>query len=320
MNPVPSPVLVDLKFNPERLAALLETAFEDRGSINLADPESRNTDLSSIDYALVWKPDADLFQRATNLKVIFCGGAGVDSILRIPNLPDIPIVRFVDHSLTTRMSEWVVLHCLMHLRGQHAHEKAQRHHQWGDMVPPEAADVTVGIMGMGVLGQDAAMKLTTLGFNVAGWSRSKKAVPGVETYGSEELDAFLHQTDILVGLLPLTAETKGLYNRGLFEKLRHDGALGRPVFLNAGRGGSQVEADIVSAINDGILGGASLDVFEVEPLAPGSPLWDLDNVFITPHDAAVSDEKALFAHVERQIGRFESGQPLEFLVDRRAGY
>jgi glyoxylate/hydroxypyruvate reductase A len=96
--------------------------------------------------------------------------------------------------------------------------------------------------------------------------------------------------------------------------------LGRPVFINAGRGKSQVEADIVSAIRDGTLGGASLDVFEVEPLGPEHPLWQLENVFITPHDAAVSEENALFRHVETQIDRFERGEPLQFVVDRAVGY
>jgi glyoxylate/hydroxypyruvate reductase A len=134
------------------------------------------------------------------------------------------------------------------------------------------------------------------------------------------LDGFLARTDILVGLLPLTPDTTGFYDGGLFKKLRRDGALGRPIFINAGRGRSQVESDIVSAIRSGILGGASLDVFEVEPLASDSPLWELENVFITPHDAAVSEETALFRHVETQIARFERGEPLEFVVDRAAGY
>jgi glyoxylate/hydroxypyruvate reductase A len=316
----PSPVLVDIKFNPEGVARVLKTAFADRGSINLADPADRMRDLRAAEYALVWKPDADLFNRAPNLKVIFSGGAGVDHIIGMDGLPEIPIVRFVDRSLTTRMSEWVVMQCLMHLRGQYAHDISQRRGEWAKLIAPEAAEVTVGVMGLGVLGQDAVAKLKVMGFNVIGWSRTRKEIDGVETFDARELDGFLARTDILVGLLPLTPDTTGFYDRGLFEKLRRDGALGRPVFINAGRGRSQVEADIVSAIRDGILGGASLDVFEVEPLASDNPLWELENVFITPHDAAVSEENALFRHVETQVARFERGEPLEFVVDRAAGY
>ena len=316
----PSPVLVDIKFNPEGVARVLKTAFADRGSINLADPADRMRDLREAEYALVWKPDVDLFNRAPNLKVIFSGGAGVDHIIGMDGLPEIPIVRFVDRSLTTRMSEWVVMQCLMHLRGQYAHDISQRRGEWAKLIAPEAAEVTVGVMGLGVLGQDAVAKLKVMGFNVIGWSRTRKEIDGVETFDARELDGFLAKTDILVGLLPLTPDTTGFYDSGLFEKLRRDGALGRPVFINAGRGRSQVEADIVSAIRDGILGGASLDVFEVEPLASDNPLWELENVFITPHDAAVSEENALFRHVETQIARFERGEPLQFVIDRAAGY
>ncbi|MEB3043251.1 2-hydroxyacid dehydrogenase [Rhizobium mulingense] len=316
----PSPVLVDIKFNPEGVARVLKTAFADRGSINLADPADRMRDLRAAEYALVWKPDADLFNRAPNLKVIFSGGAGVDHIIGMDGLPDIPIVRFVDRSLTTRMSEWVVMQCLMHLRGQYAHDISQRRREWAKLIAPEAAEVTVGVMGLGMLGQDAVAKLKVMGFNVIGWSRTRKEIDGVETFDARQLDGFLARTDILVGLLPLTPDTTGFYDSGLFKKLRRDGALGRPVFINAGRGRSQVEADIVSAVRSGILGGASLDVFEAEPLASDNPLWALENVFITPHDAAVSEENALFRHVEIQIARFERGEPLQFVIDRAAGY
>lgn len=318
--PAKSPVLVDLKFSPATVAKALETAFADRGSINLADPATKGADLSHADYALLWKPDADLFERAPNLKVIFSGGAGVDSMMSITGLPDVPMVRFVDRSLTTRMSEWIVMQCLMHLRDVRGHFNNQRQHLWVPQNGPEAADVTVGVMGLGILGCDAAAKLKMMGFDVIGWSRSRKQIDGMQTFDGAELDAFLARTDILVGLLPLTPETTGIYNASLFSRLRRDGALDKPVFINAGRGKSQVQADIVSAIRIGVLGGASLDVFEVEPLATDNPLWDLENVIITPHDSAVSEEKALMRHVEEQIARFERGEPLQHLVDRSRGY
>lgn len=319
MSPRP-PVLVDLKFDPETIARILKTAFADRGSINAADPASKGLDLTGVDYALLWKPDADIFERAPNLKVLFSGGAGVDSILSIPDLPDLPIVRFVDRSLTTRMSEWVVMQCLMHLRLQREHDRDQRNRVWGKLVPPEAAEITVGVMGLGILGQDAVAKLCVMGFNVIGWSRSKKEVEGIETFDGPELDQFLAKTDIVVGLLPLTPDTTGLYDKAFFKRLRQGGALGKPVFINAGRGKSQVQADIVAAIESGVLGGASLDVFEVEPLPADDPLWHLENVFITPHDAAISEQNALFRHVETQIARYERGEPLEYVVDRAMGY
>ncbi|MFN7104488.1 MAG: 2-hydroxyacid dehydrogenase [Pseudorhizobium sp.] len=310
-------VVIDLKFERREIDAALEHAFQGREVLRAAD---RDQDLSDAGYAIVWKPDADLFQRAPNLQVLFSGGAGVDHILAMPDLPDLPIVRFVDESLTTRMSEWVVLQCLTHLRQAPRYLKQQRDRVWRELPQPEAKDLTVGVMGLGVLGQDSATKLKMMGFDVIGWSRGKKDLPGIETFDATGLDAFLARTDILVGLLPLTPETRGLFDRSLFSRLRQGGRLGAPVFINAGRGGSQVEADLLSALQDGTLGGASLDVFESEPLAAESPLWAMDNVVVTPHAASASDAAALFRHAERQIERLESGDALQHLVDRGTGY
>ncbi|HLP67403.1 MAG TPA: glyoxylate/hydroxypyruvate reductase A [Rhizobium sp.] len=316
-----SPVVIDLKFGRASVTAALGNAFAGREVIDMALPENASRDLSGISYAVVWKPDPQLFARASDLKVIFSGGAGVDHILSAYELPDLPVVRFVDRSLTDRMSEWVVLQALTHLRRVPAYAVQQRARVWNEIDPqPEARDVTVGIMGLGVLGQDAARKLKVLGFNVIGWSRTEKIIDGIETFDAAGLDAFLAGTDILVGLLPLTPDTRGIYDGRLFARLRQGGALSKPVFINAGRGGSQVEADVVAALENGVLGGASLDVFEVEPLSPESPLWGMENVIVTPHAAAASDVRALFAHVEEQIARFESGMSLEHVVDRKAGY
>ena len=310
-------VVVDLKFERREIEAALVNAFQGRTVMQAADGAQ---DLSAARYAVVWKPDPDLFRRAPKLEVLFSGGAGVDHLLALPDLPDLPIVRFVDESLTNRMSEWVVLQCLSHLRQVPAYLAQQRDHLWRELSQPEAKDVTVGIMGLGVLGRDCAVKLRMMGFNVLGWSRRKKDVEGIETFDASGLDAFLARTDMLVGLLPLTPETRGIYNATLFAKLRGQGALGGPVFINAGRGGSQIEPDLLAALQDGTLKGASLDVFEAEPLAADSPFWDMGNVIITPHAASASDVRALFRHVERQIEQFENGQPLGHLMDRGAGY
>lgn len=318
---MPSPVVVDLKFDPESVRTALQSAFPGREAINMADPENRGRDLSGISYVVCWNPDLDIFARMPDLKVIFSGGAGVDKILAIPTLPgDIPIVRFVDPTLTNRMSEYIVLQCLTHLRQVSRYGAMQKNREWRELPQPEAADVTVGIMGLGVLGLDAARKLGVMGFKVIGWSRTPKTIDGMETFDASGLDAFLAKTDILVGLLPLTAETTGLYNAGLFARLRQGGALGKPFFINAGRGKSQVTANVVSAIRNGILGGASLDVFEEEPLPIESEAWAVEEIILTPHAAAASDERALFKYVEQQIARHERDGSLENLVDRSRGY
>ncbi|WP_430241324.1 2-hydroxyacid dehydrogenase [Neorhizobium sp. DAR64861/K0K2] len=310
-------VVIDLKFEQREMHAALQGAFPGRTVMHASD---KSADLSQARYAVMWKPDVDLFQRAPNLDVLFSGGAGVDGILATPGLPDRPIVRFVDQSLTTRMSEWVVLQALSHLRQMPTYLAQQRRSEWRELAQPEAKDLTVGVMGLGKLGLDSVAKLKIMGFNVIGWSRSAKEIEGVETFDAAGLDTFLGRTDILVGLLPLTPETRGLFDALLFAKLRQGGALGKPVFINAGRGGSQVEADLVSALGTGVLGGASLDVFEQEPLSKDSLFWAMDNVIVTPHAASASDVRALFHNAEAQMQRFEAGEPLQHVVDRTAGY
>ncbi|HEX2147555.1 MAG TPA: glyoxylate/hydroxypyruvate reductase A [Pseudorhizobium sp.] len=317
MSSAKGAIVIDLKFERREIEAALLSAFPGRVVVQAAD---KDQDLSDAHYLVAWKPDPDLFRRAPNLKVLFSGGAGVDHLLAMPDLPDLPIIRFVDESLTTRMSEWVVLQCLSHLRQAPSYARQQRDCLWRELPQPEAKDLTVGIMGLGVLGQDSARKLKMMGFKVLGWSRTKKELDGIETFDGAGVNAFLSKTDILVGLLPLTPDTRGMFNSALLRNLHKDGPLGGPIFINAGRGGSQVETDLLAALKDGTLKGASLDVFGTEPLPAESEFWKLDNVIVTPHAASASDVRALFRHVERQIARLEAGQPLEHLVERKRGY
>lgn len=276
---------------------------------------------AAIRYILAWKPPRAALSGFPNLAVIFSLGAGVDHLLPADDLPDVPIVRVVDPDLTARMTEWVTLQVLLHHRRHLAYAAQQHLHRWRELPQPAAREVRVGIMGLGVLGRDAAEVLVRLGFTVAGWSRRPQAIAGVESFaGSDQLDAFLGRTDILVCLLPLTQETRGILGLPLFRKLARDGALGSPVLINAGRGGLQVEADIVQALDDGVLGGASLDVFEVEPLPKESPLWEHPKLAITPHSAAWSSPQTLVPPILAQIADFEAGRPLTNLIDRAAGY
>ncbi|MCA0400801.1 MAG: glyoxylate/hydroxypyruvate reductase A [Proteobacteria bacterium] len=278
-------------------------------------------DPAAIRYAAVWRPEPGLLASLPNLKAIFNLGAGVDALLQDKTLPDVPIIRIINPDLTQRMSEWVILQVLYHFRQLPAHRAAQMARHWLSIDQPAASSVRVGIMGMGVLGQDAAEMLIRLGFQVAGWSRTPKAMTGLRSFsGAAELPAFLAQTDILVVLLPLTPETDGILNRDLFAQLARGGALGAPVLINAGRGGLQREADILVALDDGTLGGASLDVFEVEPLPEESPLWAHPKVVVTPHCAADSTPDGLVAGILADIAAFERGEKLVNLVDRRAGY
>lgn len=274
-----------------------------------------------IEYVFGWKPADDAFEGLVNLKAIFSLGAGVDALLQHPNLPDVPIVRFVDDELTHCMSDYIISQVTMHQRLFTRYAEHQKAKVWSQLYPPASHDIGVGIMGMGVLGTDAARKLKTIGFDVKGWSRTAKEIDGVTVFaGSDQFDAFLAQTDILVCLLPLTPETAGILNMETFKKLRRGKLIGGPALINAARGKHQKEDDIVTALGDGTLSAASLDVFEVEPLPRTSPLWAIETCFITPHIAAISNERSGVNYFSRMLLDHRNGKPLRNVVDRDRGY
>lgn len=279
-------------------------------------------DSAAIRYVLSWRHPPGALKNLSSLKAIFSLGAGVDHLYADPELPGVPIVRVVDPDLRDRMSEWVVMHALIHLRQLRRYERQQREKIWADDdFQPKAGDVSASLLGLGVLGLDAAMKLKALGFRVAGWSVTQKSIPGVETFsGRAGLKALLARTDILVVLLPLTVATRGMLDADLFAGLKQGGPLGGPVLINAGRGGLQVEADILAALHSGLLKGASLDVFEEEPPPKGSPLWTHPAVYVSPHNAAISSPDAVISGIAQQIAALERGEALMNVVDPARGY
>ncbi len=278
--------------------------------------------VEDIEYAAAWLPPPNVLRGLPNLKVIYSLGAGVDAILKDPTLPEnIPIVRVNDDDLTKRMTEYVVLHVLLHHRQQRRIDANQKLRIWDNFATHAASAMSVGIMGLGVMGQDSALRLRDLGFRVAGWSRSRKSIEGIECFaGASEFDAFLARTDILVSLLPATAETDGIINRSTIRKLSRRGPFGAPILINAGRGRQQVASDILTCLDDGDLFAATLDVFETEPLPADDPLWTHPRVTVTPHIAADSDPEVICVYVAAQIERHKAGLPLRNLVDRARGY
>lgn len=285
-------------------------------------PEIGN--IADIDTVLAWQPPPGLLQTLPALKLIVSVGAGVDALLDDPTLPNVPLVRFVDPDLTGRMAEYVALSVLTHQRRMTEFRELQTRKVWEYLPEPAAHEVRVGVMGLGVLGAAAASALKVFGYQIRGWSRSAKAIDGIACFaGDAQLEPFLAETDILAVLLPLTPDTRGLLNRALLRKLSLRGRsplLPGPVLINAGRGGLQVDADIVAALAAGELYAASLDVFEREPLPAGSPLWSHPRVVVTPHNAAESAPAAIVRYALRQMRARRGGQPLENLVDRSRGY
>jgi glyoxylate/hydroxypyruvate reductase len=280
--------------------------------------------VADIEHALVWQPPKGLLKTLPNLRLIVSVGAGVDALFADPDLPNAPLVRFVDADLTGRMTEYVVLHVLYHHRRMSEFRELQARKVWKYLAEPAAGEVRVGLMGLGVLGSAAARALSGFGYRLRAWTRSRKSLDGVACYaGDAELAAFLSETDILVVLLPLTPQTRGILDRRLLAKLSlrgRDARLPGPVLINAGRGGLQVDGDILACLEAGELYAASLDVFEAEPLPHSSPLWSHPRVVVTPHNAAESAPTAIVDYALKQIAAERRGQPLQNVVDRKRGY
>ncbi len=279
-------------------------------------------DLAAVEYLAVWKPPYDICAQLPNVKAIFNLGAGVDHLLLDDSLPkNVPIVRVVDENLTRRMGEYVLMQCLYHLREMPKLRVAQTKHIWLDQYDPNAADVTVGIMGLGEIGGHCARLVSQMGFKTIGWSRSPKHIDGVESYsGADQLDEFLGKTEILVNILPHTNATDKMVDYEFLGKLNATGALNGASYIAAGRGKTHVEQDLLRALKGGCLKSASMDVFEQEPLATDSGLWDLDNLVLTPHNAATSDRNTVSLQILEQIANHKKGGKLKHVVNLVRGY
>ncbi|HEX5454255.1 MAG TPA: glyoxylate/hydroxypyruvate reductase A [Stellaceae bacterium] len=274
-------------------------------------------DRAAIEYALVWQPEPGLLASLPNLRLIVGLGAGVDHVLRDPAVPrHVPILRLVDPYMTDAMSEFVVLSVLRLHRQDLDYLAQQRGRAWREREQKNAAERPVGILGFGTLGQDAGAKLRALGFPVAGWRRDPKEIAGFPVFaGRDGLAALLARSEIIVCLLPLTAETTGILDAAAFARMPRGAAI-----VNAGRGGHLVEADLLAALDSGQLSGAVLDVFQDEPLPPSHPFWTHPRILVTPHIAAETHPPTAAPIIAEAIRRFEAGLPPANLIDPARGY
>ena len=269
------------------------------------------------EFMLTFAPAASEVARYPNLRFICSGGAGVDGIMGVPDLPpDIPVVRLVDEVLTRRMTQYIVHAVLWHYRRVADYAAAQARAEWAPIEPEPGDRARVGILGLGALGTDAAEKLLTLGCQVGGWSRRPKTTPGVTCHhGAGGLGAFLAQSDILVCLLPLTPQTTGLVDAAFLAQMPRGAYL-----INPARGGLVVDDDLLAALESGRLSGAALDVFNEEPLPAAHPYWTHPKVVVTPHMASRTDVVSAAPQITENVRRARAGEPLLNLVDREAGY
>jgi len=214
------------------------------------------------------------------------------------------------------MAQYVLLAVLRHHRNFATFEHASRLGKWEYIHPRSTADRSVGVMGLGQLGSSAALELARQGFKVRGWSRTPKSLPGIVSFhGDEGLHSFLSKTDILVILLPLTRSTRGIVDAAALTTLPRGACL-----INVGRGPLVNENALIEAIDAGQIGEATLDVFDVEPLPAQHPLWQRQQVLITPHLASIALPQSGAAQVIDNLNRLSNNLPLLNLVDRDRGY
>ncbi|MGB7058169.1 MAG: glyoxylate/hydroxypyruvate reductase A [Geitlerinemataceae cyanobacterium] len=278
-------------------------------------PEVANPE--KIDAILTWKPPLGIMEKFPNLKVIISLGAGVEEIVRDPNIPqNVPIVRIVEPRVTSRMTEYILLAVLRFHRQAFTYQTFQKARYWEPLPLPETSSCTIGILGFGVLGTDAARKLNTLGFSIRGWSRTPKNIDGIECFhGRDQLKLCLSQCRILVCLLPLTRETEGILNRETFSAMPQGSYV-----INVARGQHLIEKDLLEALDSGQLSGACLDVFSREPLPENHPFWSHPQITVTPHIATQTDSEYWTKPIVDAIGCIRAGVPLKNVVNCQQGY
>jgi glyoxylate/hydroxypyruvate reductase A len=273
-------------------------------------------DRREIEAALVWLPPPGLLASLPGLRAIFSLGAGVDAMLRQEDLPDVPLCRLVDPSLTRTMAEFVLTQILYYHRDLDLYAAQQQAARWRLRLPQAASSRTIGVMGLGELGGATARLLAGHGFEVLGWSRSQRTIDGVEAFaGNAGLAPFLARAGMLVCLLPLTAETEGLLDAALFAQLPQGAVL-----VHVGRGRQLVPGDLMAALDTGQLRGAAIDVTPVEPLPADDPLWRHPGVRLTPHVASYAQPATAAETVVENLLRLRRGEPLLAVVDRNRGY
>jgi glyoxylate/hydroxypyruvate reductase len=269
---------------------------------------------AGIDVAIVAAPHKGTLEKLKDAKLIQSLWMGVEALLADPGLPrNVPLARLVDPGMTAAMTETVLAHTLDWHRRLYRYRAQQKEAKWHRFRQYMASDHTVGILGLGALGTAAAARLLPLGFNVVGWSRRAKHVDGVRCF--TDLSETLMESDVVVCLLPLTPQTRGILDRESIAKIKKGGGI-----INCARGPHIVRDDLISALDSGHIAHAWLDVFDKEPLPEDDPLWRHPGVSITPHAAALTEPRTAVKEIAKNIECIRRGERPPHLVDFASGY
>ena len=272
---------------------------------------------AQADYAVVWAPPALFFETQQHLKAVFNIGAGADAVMKIDKLPrDIPVVRLNDAGMAVQMAEYVCHALIRHTREFSGYAEQAAARTWKTRPAINRADWPVGVMGLGSIGARVAQAIAGFEYPTFGWARTPTTLPGITTFaGSGQLDVFLQSVRVLVCLLPLTPETKGILNRQTLLALKRGGYL-----INVARGQHLVEADLLEMLGNGELAGATLDVAVDEPLAVDHAFWRHPKITMTPHISAITLLHESATQIAQKIHALEQGEAIDGLVNRTRGY
>lgn len=273
-------------------------------------------DPAAIRYLAAWSPPADLIASLANLEILFSIGAGVDQFEMESIPPNVKVVRMIEPGIVAGMVEYATMAVLALHRDLIPYRAAQAEERWAPIKLVPAPQRRVGVMGLGQLGKAVLDALHPFGFALSGWSRSAHAVEGVTCHsGAEGLDAFLGSCDILLCLLPLTPDTRGILCRDLLSRLPRGAML-----INAARGGHLVAQDLLALLDEGHLSAAMLDVTDPEPLPAGHPFWRHPRILLTPHVASMTRADSAGRALIANIRRHQAGEPMDGVVARGRGY
>jgi glyoxylate/hydroxypyruvate reductase A len=273
-------------------------------------------DLTDIEYLAFMHPDFNTLPAFPNLKAMFSRAAGVDDIVKHPKLPKVPLGKIEPPGGDPMMTEYVVMHALRLHRDMPAYQAAQARREWLRVPIARPEHRRIGFLGFGMMAKAPALILKSLGFPVSAWVRSPRPAAQIPIFhGLDQLEPFLNQTDIAVCLLPLTAETEGIFCARTFAMMPRGAML-----VNVGRGRHVVDGDLIAALDSGQLSYAALDALWPEPLPPESPLWAHPKITVMPHIARRPTVAQLVTEIVANIRSLEAGKGLLQEVDLALGY
>lgn len=274
-------------------------------------------DQAPADFAVVWRPSVQLFQDQPSLQAIFNIGAGVDGI-DFSQIPDsVPVYRVEDAGMAVQMAEYAVYGMLLATQRFASYVEQQAQQQWLQQEPIYRKQWPVGVMGYGQIGRQVAQVLHQLGYPVSVWTRTARAAKSEIQFfaGQEQFSAFLQQSRVLINVLPLTPQTRGIINQAALAQLQPQGFV-----INMARGPHIVEQDLIHMLDSGHVTGALLDVFDIEPLPQTHPFWRHPRIHVTPHISGVSLREPTAQQIHQKMQALLQNQPVSGLVDRSRMY